>query len=172
MLYVDVDGLPIALANVGGALYAFNERRTQTWPIPGWTLDWFEKAWHNPGVRDALWTSVKAGLGATAIAIVLGSLAAATIIWSSFLMYHGVWLAPHDEHRELELTAAEVRPPVQAQAAAVAAPARVADHGVIGFTAKAASKPSTRTSDSVAATSSRSGSAVSRHTSARSRRLT
>ena len=61
------------------ALYAFNERRTQTWPIPGWTLDWFEKAWHNPGVRDALWTSLKAGLGATAIAILLGSLAAAAV---------------------------------------------------------------------------------------------
>ena len=61
------------------ALYAFNERRTQTWPIPGWTLDWFEKAFHNPGVRDALWTSMKAGLGATAIAILLGSLAAAAV---------------------------------------------------------------------------------------------
>ena len=61
------------------ALYAFNERRTQTWPIPGWTLDWFEKAFHNPGVRDALWTSLKAGLGATAIAILLGSLAAAAV---------------------------------------------------------------------------------------------
>src|SRR3954452_1833696 len=58
------------------ALYAFNERRTQTWPIPGLTLQWFSKAFHNPGVRDALLTSVKAGLGATAIAIVLGSLAA------------------------------------------------------------------------------------------------
>jgi putative spermidine/putrescine transport system permease protein len=61
------------------ALYAFNERRTQTWPIPGLTLDWFGKAFHNPGVRDALWTSVKAGLGATAIAIVLGSLAALAV---------------------------------------------------------------------------------------------
>jgi putative spermidine/putrescine transport system permease protein len=61
------------------AMYAFNERRTQTWPIPGWTLDWFEKAFHNPGVRDALWTSLKAGLGATAIAILLGSLAAAAV---------------------------------------------------------------------------------------------
>ncbi len=61
------------------ALYAFNERRTQTWPIPGWTLDWFEKAFHNPGVRDALWTSLQAGLGATAIAILLGSLAAAAV---------------------------------------------------------------------------------------------
>jgi len=58
------------------ALYAFNERRVQTWPIPGFTLDWFDKAFHNPGVRDAIWTSVKAGLAATAIAILLGSLAA------------------------------------------------------------------------------------------------
>ena len=60
-------------------LYAFNERRTQTWPIPGLTLEWFGKAFHNPGVREALWTSVKAGLGATAIAIVLGSLAALAV---------------------------------------------------------------------------------------------
>src|SRR3954451_23813436 len=61
------------------ALYAFNERRTQTWPIPGFTLQWFSKAFHNPGVRDALATSLKAGLGATAIAIVLGSLAAMAV---------------------------------------------------------------------------------------------
>jgi putative spermidine/putrescine transport system permease protein len=60
-------------------LYAFNERRTQTWPIPGFTLDWFSKALNNPGVRDALWTSVKAGLGATAIALVLGTLAAIAV---------------------------------------------------------------------------------------------
>src|SRR5215203_3653876 len=36
------------------ALYAFNERRTQTWPIPGLTLEWFGKAFDNPGVRDAV----------------------------------------------------------------------------------------------------------------------
>jgi putative spermidine/putrescine transport system permease protein len=58
------------------ALYAFNERRIQTWPIPGFTLEWFGKAFDNPGLRDALWTSVRAGLGATAIALVLGTLAA------------------------------------------------------------------------------------------------
>ena len=56
-------------------LYAFNERRVQTWPIPGFTLEWFDKAFHNPGVREALWTSLKAGLGATAIAVLLGTLA-------------------------------------------------------------------------------------------------
>src|SRR5215213_7474880 len=56
-------------------VYAFNDRRTATWPPPGFTLDWFDKAFHNHGVRDALWTSLKAGLGATAIALVLGTLA-------------------------------------------------------------------------------------------------
>ena len=61
------------------AIYAFNASRSQTWPIDGLTLSWFEKAFHNSGVRDALWTSLKAGLGATAIAIVLGTLAAMAV---------------------------------------------------------------------------------------------
>jgi putative spermidine/putrescine transport system permease protein len=65
-------------------LYAFNSRRTQVWPIPGLTLDWFEKAWHNEGLRDALLTSFKAGLGATAIAMVLGSLAAYAVARYAF----------------------------------------------------------------------------------------
>jgi putative spermidine/putrescine transport system permease protein len=56
--------------------YAFNARRTATWPPPGFTLSWFDKAFHNTGVRHALWTSVQAGLLATAIALVLGTLAA------------------------------------------------------------------------------------------------
>jgi putative spermidine/putrescine transport system permease protein len=60
-------------------LYAFNERRVQTWPISGFTLDWFDKAFHNPGVRDALETSLKAALGATAIALLLGTLAAIAV---------------------------------------------------------------------------------------------
>jgi putative spermidine/putrescine transport system permease protein len=60
-------------------IYAFNSSRSQSWPIDGLTLDWFDKAFHNPGVRDALWTSVKAGLGATAIALVLGTLAALAV---------------------------------------------------------------------------------------------
>jgi putative spermidine/putrescine transport system permease protein len=60
-------------------IYAFNERRIQTWPIPGLTLKWFDKAFNNTGVRDALTTSVKAGLGATAIALVLGTLASLAV---------------------------------------------------------------------------------------------
>jgi putative spermidine/putrescine transport system permease protein len=56
-------------------LYAFNERRTVKWPIPGFTLEWFDRAFHNPGVREALWTSLKAATGATLIALLLGTLA-------------------------------------------------------------------------------------------------
>jgi putative spermidine/putrescine transport system permease protein len=60
-------------------LYAFNDSRSQSWPLDGFTLTWFDKAFHNPGVRDALWTSLKAGLGATAIALALGTLAAMAV---------------------------------------------------------------------------------------------
>jgi putative spermidine/putrescine transport system permease protein len=61
------------------ALYAFNSTRVQKWPPAGLTFDWFSKAFDNPGVRDALGTSVKAGLGATAVALVLGTLASIAV---------------------------------------------------------------------------------------------
>jgi len=57
------------------AIYAFNETRVQRWPPTGLSLQWFQRAYDNPGVRDALSTSLKAGLGATAIALVLGTMA-------------------------------------------------------------------------------------------------
>jgi putative spermidine/putrescine transport system permease protein len=61
------------------ALYAFNQTRTQRWPISGLTLRWWDKAFHNPGVRDAVLKSIEAALGATAIALVLGTLAALAV---------------------------------------------------------------------------------------------
>jgi putative spermidine/putrescine transport system permease protein len=61
------------------AIYAFNSSKSQRWPIDGITLNWFDRAFHNPGVRDALWTSVKAATGATLIALALGTLAALAI---------------------------------------------------------------------------------------------
>jgi putative spermidine/putrescine transport system permease protein len=56
-------------------LYAFNPSRGQSWPPPGLTLHWFGVAWRNGDVRSALLTSVEAGLGATAIALALGTAA-------------------------------------------------------------------------------------------------
>ena len=61
------------------ALYAFNESRIQAWPIDGVTLEWFDRALHNPGVRDALLLSVKAAAGATLLALVLGTLASLAV---------------------------------------------------------------------------------------------
>ncbi|MCL6670991.1 ABC transporter permease [Streptomyces sp. NPDC001102] len=55
---------------------SLNPDRSASWPPPGLTLHWWSVAWRNSGAREALWTSVKAGLGATAIALVLGTLIA------------------------------------------------------------------------------------------------
>ena len=57
-------------------IFAFDRSNIQSWPIHHYTTRWFSVAWHDQQVRDALWLSVKAGLAATAIALVLGSAAA------------------------------------------------------------------------------------------------
>ena len=57
-------------------LNSFNADRGFGWPPAGLTLRWWGAAWQSSGARDALWTSVKAGLGATAISLVLGTLIA------------------------------------------------------------------------------------------------
>jgi putative spermidine/putrescine transport system permease protein len=59
--------------------YAFNGSILQTWPIKTWTLHWFSAAWHDPEARGSLWLSVKVGLVATAVALVLGTAAAFAI---------------------------------------------------------------------------------------------
>jgi putative spermidine/putrescine transport system permease protein len=58
------------------AINSFNSDRTFGWPPPGLTTRWWSAALKAPGPRDALRTSVEAGLGATAIALMLGSLLA------------------------------------------------------------------------------------------------
>jgi putative spermidine/putrescine transport system permease protein len=63
--------IPLALI----MLYAFNKSNVQSWPIPAYTTHWFHAAWTSE-VKQALWLSVRVGLIATGIAIVLGSAAA------------------------------------------------------------------------------------------------
>jgi putative spermidine/putrescine transport system permease protein len=60
-------------------IYAFNESATLAWPPSGLTTHWFPDAVENPGARDAFFTSIKVGLAATAIALVLGSLASLAV---------------------------------------------------------------------------------------------
>jgi putative spermidine/putrescine transport system permease protein len=60
-------------------IYAFNESATLAWPPSGLTTHWFPDAVENQGARDAFFTSIKVGLAATAIALVLGSLASLAV---------------------------------------------------------------------------------------------
>jgi putative spermidine/putrescine transport system permease protein len=56
-------------------LYAFDSSNIESWPIPGFTTHWFHAAW-TAEVRSSLWLSVRVGLIATGIALVLGTMAA------------------------------------------------------------------------------------------------
>ena len=57
-------------------LYAFSRSRIPAWPITSYSTRWFREAWHDQAARDAFLLSIKVALGATAIALVLGTLAA------------------------------------------------------------------------------------------------
>ena len=63
---------PIALI----VLYAFNSSNVQSWPLEGLSTRWFSSALHNSEMRDAFWLSIRAAAISTAIALLLGSLAA------------------------------------------------------------------------------------------------
>ena len=67
--------LPLLLIIV----YAFNRSNIQSWPVTGLTARWFRVAWDDEEVRSALRLSVRAGLIATGVALVLGSMAAFAI---------------------------------------------------------------------------------------------
>jgi putative spermidine/putrescine transport system permease protein len=60
-------------------VYAFNTSNIQSWPIHGLTLKWFSSTWNDPEVRTSLELSLRAGLSATALALLLGSCAAFAI---------------------------------------------------------------------------------------------
>jgi putative spermidine/putrescine transport system permease protein len=60
-------------------IYAFNSSNILEWPPPGLTLDWFPKAIENEFAREAFVTTLKAGAAATAIAILLGTLASLAV---------------------------------------------------------------------------------------------
>jgi putative spermidine/putrescine transport system permease protein len=64
--------VPIAIIIV----YAFNPSNVQSWPLSGLSTKWFSSTWHNAEMRHALWLSVRAGLLADTIALLLGSAAA------------------------------------------------------------------------------------------------
>jgi putative spermidine/putrescine transport system permease protein len=57
-------------------LNSFNQAQIASWPIRGFSTQWWVVAWESPFIREALKNSVIVGLGATFFACILGTLAA------------------------------------------------------------------------------------------------
>jgi len=57
-------------------LYSFNASSLVRWPITELTLDWYGRAFADTGIRNALLASLEAAIGATTIALILGTMIA------------------------------------------------------------------------------------------------
>lgn len=66
------------------ALYAFNAQRIQVWPIQQYSARWFGEALASSSVRDAFGLSLTVAIEATALALLLGSVAAFAVQRFSF----------------------------------------------------------------------------------------
>jgi putative spermidine/putrescine transport system permease protein len=64
--------LPLAIVVIN----SFNTSMNMDWPPPGFTLDWWQKAFGSAGLMAALGTSVLVALCASLIALILGTLLA------------------------------------------------------------------------------------------------
>jgi putative spermidine/putrescine transport system permease protein len=53
---------------------SFSTSTNLTWPPPGFTLEWWGRAFRNQGALEAIGTSAQVAVAATAIALVLGTL--------------------------------------------------------------------------------------------------
>ena len=66
------------------ARLSVNTSKNYAWPPRGFTFEWWNKAFHESGPREALIHSIQTGLTATLIALVLGTLAAFALTRSRF----------------------------------------------------------------------------------------
>lgn len=67
------------------AMYAFNtETSSFSFPLQGFTLQWFAKTFAREDVREAAWLSTKIAAQATLLAMLLGTMASAALYRASF----------------------------------------------------------------------------------------
>lgn len=60
-------------------LYSFSGEKVNVWPIGSYTTKWYGEMWRDPQIRDGIMLSIRIGLIAAFLAIVLGTLAALAI---------------------------------------------------------------------------------------------
>ena len=75
-LYIIMVLIFIFLPIVVTIRYAFGTARYFVWPPTGFTLDWFDKAFHNPLLIEAFKNSIVIALATTALSTVLGTITA------------------------------------------------------------------------------------------------
>ncbi|RNM16359.1 ABC transporter permease [Nocardioides pocheonensis] len=80
--------VPLALV----LLNSFNVSKSFAWPPSGLTLRWWQAAGHSTGARHALLVSVEVGLLATAVSLVLGTMAALALQRARFFGRNAVSL--------------------------------------------------------------------------------
>ena len=56
--------------------FSFSSSRSLTWPIPGFTLDWYRKLFENTDLQTAVWNSLYVATFATIVALLVGVAAA------------------------------------------------------------------------------------------------
>jgi putative spermidine/putrescine transport system permease protein len=74
-------------------MYAFNtERSAFSFPLQGFTLQWFGEAWARDDMKTAIWLSLRVAACATALALAMGTLAAGALYRRQFFGKEGITL--------------------------------------------------------------------------------
>ena len=71
-------------------LYSFNASPLVRWPITELTIDWYVQAFSDEGIREALTASLQAAIGATSVALVLGTMIAFAVHRFRFFGREGI----------------------------------------------------------------------------------
>ena len=71
-------------------LYSFNASPLVRWPITELTVDWYFRAFRDEGIREALTASLQAAVGATLVALVLGTMIAFAVHRFRFFGREGI----------------------------------------------------------------------------------
>jgi spermidine/putrescine transport system permease protein len=61
-------------------LFSFNTNQYGSFPITGWTTNWYSQVFSDPDIQDALRATLKVGLEVTVISVVVGTAAAFPLV--------------------------------------------------------------------------------------------
>lgn len=85
LIYVFLFG-PIVLL----VLFSFNANRYGTFPITGWTLEWYRQAFSDYQVHDAVSTTIRVAFQVTLVSTLIGTAAAFPLVRSNLRFREGI----------------------------------------------------------------------------------